>query len=209
MGSNGSLFERLPRLPDGKLHPLFLEVRDSRGHIAARGLMDRVFSEYVDKDGNFVRDFQTAGFSARVWELSLSGYLAEQGYVLDSSHAMPDFIIAEGCAIEAVTNQPRDPMAAPELDLRADEQWQILATVNRSTGIAEFQNQLRKAITSKMRKRFSDGRAYWELPHVRDLPFVVAIQSFYTETSTAFTDGIAAEYLLGERQEAVSSTIRS
>jgi len=110
MGGKGSLFERLPRLPDSKLHPLFLEIRDSRSHIAARGLMDRVFSEYVDKDGNFARDFQTQGFSARVWELSLFAYLFEEGYMLDSKHTMPDFIIAEGCAIEAVTNQPRNPM---------------------------------------------------------------------------------------------------
>jgi hypothetical protein len=50
-----------------------------------------------------------------------------------------------------------------------------------------------------MRKRFKDGLAYWELPHVRDLPFVLAVQSFYAETSTAFTDATAALYLLGEK----------
>jgi len=42
--------------------------------------------------------------------LSLFAYLFEQGYTLDSEHAMPDFIIADGCAIEVVTNQPRNPM---------------------------------------------------------------------------------------------------
>jgi len=50
-----------------------------------------------------------------------------------------------------------------------------------------------------MRKRFKDGLAYWEQPHVRDLPFVLAIQSFYEENSTAFTDALAASYLLGEK----------
>ena len=35
-------------------------------------------------------------------------------------------------------------------------------TINRSAGITEFQNQLRKAIISKMEKRFKDGLAYWE-----------------------------------------------
>jgi hypothetical protein len=62
------------------------------------------------------------------------------------------------------------------------------------------QNQLRKAVTSKMRKRFKDGLAYWELPHIRDLPFVLAIQSFYGESSTAFTGALAASYLLGRNQ---------
>ena len=182
MGGNGSLFESLRRLPDSKLHPLFLIIRDSRSHIPARGLMDQVFSEYVDKDGNFVRDFQTQGFSARIWELSVFAYVFEEGYTLDSTHAMPDVIIPEGCAIEAVTNQPRDPMSPSHVNLDDEEGYRAFVTINRSAGITEFQNQLRKAITSKMGKRFKDGLAYWELPHIRDLPFVLAVQCFYGGT---------------------------
>jgi hypothetical protein len=151
MSGTTSLFEHLPRLPDSKLHPQFLYVRDSRSHIAARGLMDRVFREYADKDGNFVRDFQTSGFSARLWELSLFGYLAEQGYTLDGSHAMPDFIIPGGCTIEAVTNQPSDPMSAPQANLQTEEGRRHHFTINNSAKLGEFRNQLRKAITSKMR----------------------------------------------------------
>jgi hypothetical protein len=193
-----SLFDRLPRLPDAKLHPLFREARDRRAHIAARGFMDRVFSEYVDKDGSFAREFQTQGFSARIWELSVFGYLAEHSYVLDNTQASPDFIIPGGCTIEAVTNQPGDPMSEPEMEhLKTREGWQRHLTINPADRIVEFQNQLRKAITSKLRKRFSNGLAYWELPHVRELPFVLAVQSFYAETSTAFTDMIAVAYLLG------------
>jgi hypothetical protein len=193
-----SLFDRLPRLPESKLHPLFLAVRDSRSHTAARGLMDRVFSEHVDKDHNFIREFQTDGFSARVWELSLFGYVGEQSYTLDHSHPMPDFIIADVCAIEAATNQPRSPAAAPQADLQTEEGRLRHFTNNASDRIPEFQRQLRKAITAKMRKRFENWLAYWELPHVRDLPFVLAVQSFYAETATAFTDGVAATYLLGD-----------
>jgi hypothetical protein len=196
-----SLFDRLPRLPDSKLHPLFLRVRDSKSQIAARGLMDRVFNEYVDKDGSFIREFQTHGFSARVWELSLFAYLAEQGYSLEHSYAMPDFVITDGCAIEAVTNQPGNPMEAPQVDLHTEEGLRYHLTINPSDRLGEFQKQLRKAITAKMRKRFKDGLAYWQLPHVRDLPFVLAVQSFYAETSTAFTDAVAATYLLGEEPD--------
>lgn len=199
MGGTTSLFDRLPRLPDSKLHPLFLTVRDSRSHIAARGLMDRVFSEYEDKDGSFIREFQTHGFSARVWELSLFGYLAEQGYALDDTHATPDFVITGGCTIEATTNQPRNPMASPQVDLQTDEGRKYHFTINPTDRLGEFRKQMRKAITSKMRKRFEGGLTYWELAHVRDLPFVLAIQNFYAETSTAFTDGVAATYLLGEK----------
>ena len=194
-----SLFDRLPRLDESNLSPLFREVRDRRADVATRGFLDRVFSEYVDKDKSFVREFQTQGFSARVWELSVFGYLAEHRYVLDSTHASPDFILPERCAIEAVTNQPVNPMSPPEIEhLKTQEGWQRHLTINPSDRVDEFRNQLRKAITSKTRKRFSNGLAYWEMPQVGELPFVLAVQSFYAETSTAFTDAIAVAYLLGE-----------
>lgn len=194
-----SLFRRLPRLPESNLSPLFREIRDRRADIAARGFLDRVFSEYVDKDKSFVREFQTQGFSARIWELSVFGYLAERHYVLDSAQTSPDFILPGRCTIEAVTNQPANPMTLPDTKhLKAPEDWRRHFTVNPADRMEEFKNQLRKAITSKTRKRFSDGLAYWEMPHARELPFVLAVQSFYAETSTAFTDMIAAAYLLGE-----------
>jgi hypothetical protein len=161
--------------------------------------LDRVFSEYVDKDRSFVREFQTQGFSARIWELSVFGYLAEHRYVLDSTQASPDFILPERCVIEAVTNQPADPMSLPDMEhLKTQEGWRHHFTINPADRMEEFKSQLRKAITSKTRKRFSNGLAYWEMPHTRELPFVLAVQSFYAETSTAFTDMIAAAYLLGE-----------
>jgi hypothetical protein len=83
-------------------------------------------------------------------------------------------------------------------DLQTEEGRRHHFTINCSDKVTEFQNQLRKAMTSKMRKRLKGGLAYWELPHVRDLPFVLAVQSFYAETSTAFTDAVAASYLLGK-----------
>lgn len=90
-------------------------------------------------------------------------------------------------------------MTAPKVDLETEEGLRYHFTINPSDRLEEFRKQLRKAITSKMRKRFEAGLAYWELPHVRDLPFVLAVQSFYAEASTAFTDGVAAAYLLGEK----------
>ena len=34
-----------------------------------------IAATFNDKDGNFVKDFQTAGFDARIWELYLHAYL--------------------------------------------------------------------------------------------------------------------------------------
>lgn len=193
-----SLFRQL-RLREEQLHPLFREVRDGRGHQAARAMLDLVFSEYSDKDGNFIRDFQTTGFSARVWELSLFAYFYEEGLSLEDGHQTPDYLL-EGVAVEAVTNQPAVQLLPPD-PVASDAALKAHATMNASGAIPEFRRQLTKAIRAKVDKRFRpDGEPYWELPQVRDRAFVIAVQSFYGDTSHMFTSGIATELLLGDTE---------
>src|SRR5680860_228663 len=112
-----SLFS--PKVSDNKANPLFLAVRDGPGYRAARILMDQVFADFGDKDGNFIKDFQTTGFSARVWELSLFAFLQETGLDLDKSHGTPDYLVAgpTTLAVEAATSQPSEsdlPSLGPE-----------------------------------------------------------------------------------------------
>lgn len=84
---------------------------------------------YEDVDGNFIEQFQTTAFDARLWELYLFATLVEMGYVFDRTKAAPDFI-ARGLygtfALEAVTvNQTRDKTGAivtpPEIDTPEQE----------------------------------------------------------------------------------------
>lgn len=76
---NRSLFDLARKLKLEKASREFRDVREAHGYTAARRLMDEVFADFPDVDHSFVREFQTAGFSARVLELALFAALREQG----------------------------------------------------------------------------------------------------------------------------------
>jgi hypothetical protein len=62
-----------------RLHPSFVAVRDERW-APARALMQQVFDRMGDRDRNFVQQFQTDGFDARVWELYLYATFEALGF---------------------------------------------------------------------------------------------------------------------------------
>lgn len=106
-----------PVAPEGRTSRRFRDVRDQKAFTAARRLMDEIFADFPDVDHSFVREFQTGGFSPRMLELALFGYLQEQEYVLDRSKPAPDFVITgdSPVAIEATTSNPpqgEDPSVA-------------------------------------------------------------------------------------------------
>ena len=54
-------------------------------------IADEIFSEFIDKDGNFIEQFQTTGFYQRIWELLLFKSFISEGFSIDTSHNRPDF----------------------------------------------------------------------------------------------------------------------
>lgn len=184
-----------PRISDSKAHPLFLSVRDHPGYRAGRRLLDETFALFGDQDGNFVKDFQGPGFSARIWELSLFAYLQEGGVPLAPSPGTPDYLVDGPApfAVEATTTQPGQGQGSP-LPSHAG-----LPQVPDDLELAQnqFVLQLGKALRNKLLKRFADGSAYWELPHTQGLPFVVAVEAFHAESSLFHSVSFAAEYLYG------------
>ena len=56
---------------DERLNPSFVKLRDEPGFSPARGILEPMMRWYEDADGNFVEQFQTGGFDARIWELCL------------------------------------------------------------------------------------------------------------------------------------------
>ena len=174
-------------MPLEKWHPAFEQIRTQPGSIGGRTMMNEVFETFEDKDGNFVRDFQTAGFDARVFELYLHAYFADGGYTIDTSHQRPDFMVERDgvrVAIEATTSSRPDPFVVEELlEPTSDE----IARKQRD----EMPVRLGSPLFSKLQKR------YWELPHVAGLPFVLAIEAFHDTTSLFYPGGVLANYLYG------------
>ena len=58
-----------PVVPPTKFNPLFGIVANMDRYSPAKQMIREVFSSYKDRDGNFVEQFQTTGFDARIWEL--------------------------------------------------------------------------------------------------------------------------------------------
>jgi len=192
-----SLFDLV--VPAERASPRFLGVQSSPAFAAARRLMDEVFAEFRDVDHSFVKEFQTGGFSPRVFELALFCALREQELPLERTHATPDFVVrgAHPFTIEATTSNPvnndypadADPSRGPLL----------LVPEDLDTAEQEFVFQAGKALRRKLIKRDAAGRAYWEQAHVLGLPFTIALESFHSMDSLFHAIGPLATYLYGRR----------
>ena len=64
-----------PLIPVDQMHPGFIHLARDRVFIPARAIIKEMMPHFTDVDGNFVREFQSRGFDARIWELYLFGYL--------------------------------------------------------------------------------------------------------------------------------------
>jgi hypothetical protein len=117
-----------PVVPAHRLNPSFVCLREEEVFSAAKGIIEEMMRWYEDADGNFVEQFQTTGFDARIWELYLFAAFRELLYTIDRTHRTPDFLCVNPGArffVEAVTvNATRDSTAAtvaePEINSRAD-----------------------------------------------------------------------------------------
>lgn len=173
----------------------FLQVSSSEGFSAARGIISAMMRWNEDIDGNFVEQFQTTGFDARLWELYLFAALTEAGYSIERPSPAPDFL-ARGphgeFALEATTI---NPSVGPDEKAFASQR-----PSNESEIAAYVQNYLpiRYAgpLTAKLRK------AYWTKPAAAGKPLVFAIQDFHDTMSMTYSGTALPTYLYGTTQEA-------
>ena len=75
-----------PIVPEERLNRLFRIVAGSRQHVPARQELQATFDRLPKPDGNFIKDFQTTGFSARIWELVFAAYAGSIGAVVAQPH---------------------------------------------------------------------------------------------------------------------------
>jgi hypothetical protein len=184
-----------PAVAQGKLHPHFLELASGDAFSAARETIGAMMRWYDDADGNFVEQFQTTGFDARLWELYLFAMLTEANFVVARPRPAPDFLvrgITGEFALEATTINPsvgsdRQRITPPKPETAEEKR-------------AYFKQYLpiRYAgpLTAKLRK------AYWEQPAASGKPLVFAIQDFHDRMSMAYSGTALAIYLYGFDHEA-------
>ncbi len=189
-----------PTVPDEEMHPDFKVLMESDEYAPARGLIREVFYSFIDKDGHFIKEFQTK-FHPRIWELYLHSYLLDSGFAIDHSYKSPDFIANKSgvtVCIEAVTANPTqgsNPFEVSEENFEDYNSYILYKTQN--------------IIPIKLGRPLSDKckKTYWELSHVKGLPLILAIEDFHETNSHFFNSYSLQSYLYGVGKENPSAKI--
>jgi hypothetical protein len=183
-----------PIKPENKLHPYFKVLYSQPSHVAARGIIREMMPHYVDIDGNFVEQFQTTGFDARVWELYLNAYLVEEELFFDRAYNAPDFIVQKyghTVAIEATIVGRKTPLAKLDIGELPELSAEDIAAKSRDEMPIRFGSPL----YSKLKKE------YWKLEQVAGNPFIIAIADFHEQQSMLWTSTSLITYLYGVRHD--------
>ena len=170
-----------------KYNPKYVNLRDSANTSAKREVMTEIARWFDDLDGNFVKDFQTTGFDARVWELYLFTSFNELGFTIDNSNPVPGFRLSRGgqkVFVEAVTANPSDgkqfdiaggPPPPPE-----DFAYYIEHAMPQKFG---------SPLRSKVKKE------YWKGEDIGAHPFVLALADFHAPASMTWSQTALSFYL--------------
>ncbi|MDE0131018.1 MAG: hypothetical protein OXM62_06060 [bacterium] len=160
--------------------------------------MQQTFEQWNSADPQFVRDFQTAGFDARVFELYLAATLRSLGWSIGGEGGRPDYRCRDPGLefyVEAATaNSPGNPRPPAS----KEEYYALFAqsTANRDEVAVRFGSVLR----SKAQKR------YHELPHVVGKPIVIALQAFFGPGALLHNVHPLVRYLYDKALTEVDST---
>lgn len=172
-----------PVVKTEKLNRAFREL-STRGIYPASNLIKEMMHWYEDVDGNFLEQFQSTAFDARLWELYLFALFIELGYAFDRSFQAPDFLcvgLQGKFFVEATTVNPSNP-PVNLADMTREEYYRNYVPMKFGS-----------ALYSKLKKR------YWELEHVKGLPLVFAVQDFHEFQSMSWSFYALSEYLYGAR----------
>lgn len=158
-----------PLVSTDKQHPIFRMLNDPT-HAPERAVLEDWATGFVDRDGKFVKEFQTT-FESSFWELYLHAALRSMGMQLDYAFHAPDFVITAPTpfVMEATIAGPSEG-GAPAYGIRKPEIPDDFTEFNRQAVL-----RLCNSFTAKVRRY---RQHYATLAHVRDKPFVIAIAPY-------------------------------
>ncbi len=187
-------------VPEERLSENYRIVMNSSLHEAARRMLNEIFNSTKQIDKNFIEQFQTHGFDARVWELYLTATFLSLDFNIIGIHDYPDFeiekentkIFVEATISKNSNNKPiEDKLEIIKNTLHDKEKW-----MNMMNDLAEFSLiRMANSLFSKLNKR------YWENEWVKGYPLILAIEPFHHALSLMITDSMLPNYLYGIDQD--------
>jgi len=184
-----------PIIAPQKQHPAFALLSNDTAYVPAKGIINEMMPHFVDVDGNFVEQFQSTGFDARLWELYLHTYLIEEQLFIEREFEVPDFIVkkyGKTVAIEAVIVGRKKEK--PATYFRSDPRLLDPGTI-RELHRNEMPIRFGSPLYTKLQKE------YWKLPHVNNQPLVFAIADFHDDQSMVWSGTALINYLYGVHHE--------
>jgi hypothetical protein len=163
---------------------------DSELFSPAREIIQEIAYSFEDPDGNYIEQFQSTGFNARLWELYLYALFHELDFNINRKFNAPDYVIEKSnvrVCIEAVTvNASQNGF--DETEPKTDEEMHDLLSdyIPIKYGSPLF---------SKLKKK------YWEKEHVADHPLVLAIHDFHQKDSMMWSRQGLETYLYGSERK--------
>lgn len=189
-GDEGRAMNFFEEVEGRKLHEHYAQLNSSGAWTPARSIVENVMRWYEDGDGNFVEQFQTGGFDARVWEVYVFLMLVEQGYIVTHPGPAPDFLaerFARKFTVEATTVNPsliggksapsQKPQPGPEL-------------------AGYLNNYLPIRYAGRLIEKLN--KEYWLKPEVKGHPLLFAIQDFHDQMSMTYSGQALQTYLYGQ-----------
>jgi hypothetical protein len=174
------LFRKINDLPDEKLHPKFLLLRDEPTLSSEKQIVIDWTNGFTDRDNKIVKEFQTT-FHSAFWEFYLFALFKEANLTIDFSKDRPDFIANSPYEIniEAVVSEIKQN-GRSESTRNIDDILSMLSPYYLWDGFDDFINEAivrySNSISGKL-KKFQSG--YTKCPWLKnETPFVIALASY-------------------------------
>ena len=178
-----------PVVPCEAFHTNFKLLLEHTKYSPALELIASMMRYYEDADGNFIEQFQTTAFDARLWELYLFATFTELGFAAAPEIQAPDFLLKSlrgDMGVEATTANPSQGFVPPPPQTREE----LMPYLENYVPI-----KLARALTRKLNR----PRPYWAMSEMEGIPFVLAVQDFHAAGSMRMIVPAATEYVFGVR----------
>lgn len=165
-------------------------------YFPARVMMEELAHWFEDPDGVFIRAMQGNEFNSRLFELYLHAVFYELDFEMDRTHPQPDYLLKKAgqtIALEATTVSEMEGSNGRGVTFDEKEKAELLRHVEE-----EMPFKFARTLLKKVRHRPEPSKLpYWDLPHTKDHPFVVAVHDYSRTMSMSVSSSAMQSYLYG------------